>query len=186
MISNSVEVYGVRETLAEIRKVDQDLFFAIRGHMKKAGDNLGNRVISNSPMLGPIKGFRNHRGRTAWKPGTFKTEVSGRNARKGVSGSTPLLAVRFGGVAFNIADMAGKANKIAKPVTEMYDWRGTRRRHKVTTQGKAMISALGGSPSRYIWSEAEGQLPMIQQSVLSGVEEYMTQVNRNLVIEGGN
>jgi hypothetical protein len=186
MISNSVEVYGIRETLAEIRKVDQDLFFAIRGHMKKAGDNLGNRVISNSPMLGPTKGFKNHRGRTAWKPGTFKTEVSGRNARKGVSGSTPLLAVRFGGVAFNIADMAGKANKTAKPVTEIYDWRGTRRRHKVTTQGKAMISALGGSPSRYIWSEAEGQLPMIQQSVLSGVEEYMTQVNRNLVIEGGN
>jgi hypothetical protein len=186
MISNSVEVYGIRETLAEIRKVDQDLFFAIRGHMKKAGDNLGNRVISNSPMLGPTKGFKNHRGRTAWKPGTFKTEVSGRNARKGVSGSTPLLAVRFGGVAFNIADMAGKANKTAKPVTEIYDWRGTRRRHKVTTQGKAMIAALGASPSRYIWSEAEGQLPMIQQSVLAGVEEYMTQVNRNLVIEGGN
>jgi hypothetical protein len=137
-------------------------------------------------MLGPTKGFKNHRGRTAWKPGTFKTEVSGRNARKGVSGSTPLLAVRFGGVAFNIADMAGKANKTAKPVTEIYDWRGTRRRHKVTTQGKAMIAALGASPSRYIWSEAEGQLPMIQQSVLAGVEEYMTQVNRNLVIEGGN
>jgi hypothetical protein len=154
--------------------------------MKKAGDNLGNRVISNSPMLGPTKGFKNHRGRTAWKPGTFKTEVSGRNARKGVSGSTPLLAVRFGGVAFNIADMAGKANKTAKPVTEIYDWRGTRRRHKVTTQGKAMIAALGASPSRYIWSEAEGQLPMIQQSVLAGVEDYMTQVNRNLVIEGGN
>jgi hypothetical protein len=186
MISNSVEVYGIRETLAEIRKVDQDLFFAIRGHMKKAGDNLGNRVITNSPMLGPTKGFRNHRGRTAWKPGTFKTEVSGRNARKGATGSTPLLAVRFGGVAFNIADMAGKASKTAKPITEIYDWRGTRRRHKVTTQGKAMISALGGRPSRYIWSEAENQLPMIQQSVLAGVNEYMTQVNRNLVIEGGN
>jgi hypothetical protein len=97
-----------------------------------------------------------------------------------------LLAVRFGGVAFNIADMAGKANKTAKPVTEIYDWRGTRRRHKVTTQGKSMIRALGGSASRDIWSEAEGQLPMIQQSVLAGVEEYMTQVNRNLVIEGGN
>jgi hypothetical protein len=28
-------------------------------------------------------------------------------------------------------------------------------------------------------------LPMIQQSVLAGVEEYMQQVNRNLTIEGG-
>jgi hypothetical protein len=81
--------------------------------------------------------------------------------------------------------MAGKANKTNKPVTEIYDWRGTRRRHRVTTQGKAMIAALGGSPSRYIWSEAEGALPMIQASVLAGVEQYMAGVNRNLQITRG-
>ena len=181
-VQQSVEVYGVRETLAEIRDVDKDLFFAIRAHMKRTGDLLGNRVIMSSPMTAPISGFRNHRGRTAWKPGTFKTEVSGRNARRGVTGATPLLSVKFGGAALNIADMAGKKNQVRKPITEFYDWRGTRRRHTVTTQGKAMISALGGRPSRYIWAEAEGQLPMIQASVLSGVEEYMATVNRKLQI----
>jgi hypothetical protein len=93
-----------------------------------------------------------------------------------------LLSVKFGGAALNIADMAGKKNQVRKPVTGFYDWRGTRRRHTVTTQGKAMISALGRKPSRYIWAEAEGQLPMIQQSVLSGVQEYMDKVNRNLQI----
>jgi hypothetical protein len=180
-MQQSVEVYGIRETLAEIRKVDQDLFFAIRAHMKRTGDILGNRVITSAPITGPSSGFRNHRGRTAWKPGTFKTEVSGRNARKGITGATPLLSVKFGGAALNIADMAGKKNQVRKPVTDFYDWRGTRRRHKVTTQGKAMISALGSRPSRYIWSEAEGQLPFIQASVLSGVQEYMDQVNRNIV-----
>jgi hypothetical protein len=184
-INQSVEVYGIRETLAEIRKVDQDLFFAIRAHMKRTGDILGNRVIMSSPMLGPTRGFRNHRGRTAWKPGTFKTEVSGRNARKGATGSTPLLSVKFGGAALNIADMAGKVNKVSKKYTDFYPWRGTIRRHKVTSQGQIMIAALGGRPSRYIWAEAEGQLPMIQQSVLAGVEEYMAKVNRNLTIEGG-
>jgi hypothetical protein len=184
-VNHSVEVYGVRETLAEIRNVDKDLFFAIRAHMKRTGDILGSRVLANSPMLGPTSGFRNHKGRTAWKPGTFKTVVSGRNARKGATGSTPLLSVKFGGVALNIADMAGKKNQVRKPVTEFYDWRGTRRRHSVTTQGTNMIKALGGRPSRYIWAEAEGQLPMIQQSVLAGVEEYMAKVNRNLKIEGG-
>jgi hypothetical protein len=181
-VQHSVEVYGIRETLAEIRKVDADLFFAIRAHMKRTGDLLGNRVITSSPMLGPTKGFRNHRGRTAWKPGTFKTEVSGRNAKKGLTGATPLLAVRFGGVALNIADMAGKTSKTRKSETSTYPWRGTRRKHTVTTQGQIMISALRGRPSRYIWSEAEGQLPFIQASVLSGVEEYMAGVNRNLQI----
>jgi hypothetical protein len=181
-VSQSVEVYGVRETLAEIRKVDQDLFFAIRAHMKRTGDILGSRVITNSPILGPTRGFRNHRGRTAWKPGTFKTEVSGRNARRGVTGATPLLSVKFGGAALNIADMAGKVNKVRKSETSTYPWRGTRRKHTVTTQGQIMIAALKGRPSRYIWSEAEGQLPFIQASVLSGVEEYMASVNRKLQI----
>ena len=184
-VSHSVEVYGIRETLAEIRYVDKELFFAIRGHMKRTGDILGNRVIMSSPMTGPTSGFRNHKGRTAWKPGTFKTIVSGRNAKKGSTGATPLLSVQFGGAALNIADMAGKKNMVRKPVTNFYDWRGTRRRHSVTTQGANMIKALGGRPSRYIWAEAEGQLPMIQQSVLAGVEEYMTKLNRNLTIEGG-
>ena len=88
-MQQSVEVYGIRETLAEIRKVDTDLFFAIRAHMKRTGDILGNRVIMSSPMTAPISGFRNHRGRTAWKPGTFKTEVSGRNARRGAGTRRP-------------------------------------------------------------------------------------------------
>ena len=155
--------------------------------MKRTGDILGNRVIMSSPMTGPTSGFRNHRGRTAWKPGTFKTEVSGRNARRGVTGATPLLAVRFGGVAFTIADMAGKANRVRKSETSSYPWKGTTRKHKVTTQGKAMIRALGGSPSRYIWSQAENALPMIQASVLNGVEQYMGGVNRNLqIIRGPN
>jgi hypothetical protein len=99
-----------------------------------------------------------------------------------VTGATPLLSVKFGGAALNIADMAGKANKVRKPVTDIYSWRGTRRQHKVTTQGKAMIAALGSSPSRYIWAEAEGALPLIQSSVLNGVEQYMAGVNRNLQI----
>jgi hypothetical protein len=181
-VQNSIEVYGIRETLAEIREVDRDLFFAIRAHMKRTGDLLGNRVLSNSPILGPTKGFRNHKGRTAWKPGTFKTVVSGRNARRGATGATPLLSVKFGGAAFNIADMAGKVNKTRKPVTDFYDWRGTRRRHSVTTQGQIMIAALKNKPSRYVWSEAEGQMPMLQASVLAGVEEYMATVNRNLQV----
>jgi hypothetical protein len=45
-----------------------------------------------------------------------------------------------------------------------------------------MTQAIKGKPSRYVWSEAEGQLPFIQASVLSGVEEYMAGVNRNLQI----
>jgi hypothetical protein len=92
-----------------------------------------------------------------------------------------LLSVKFGGVAFNIADMAGKSGLTRKSETSSYPWRGTRRKHKVTTQGQIMTQAIKGEPSRYVWSEAEGQLPFIQASVLAGVQEYMDQVNKNIV-----
>lgn len=182
--SMSVEVYGIRETLAEIRDVDKDLFFEIRAFMKRAGDTLGRRIQGNIPLMAPTRGFR-HSGRTAWKPATTKTVVSGRNARKGMDAATPLLQVIVNGTAVSIADMAGRGGgKTRLQVTRAYEWNGTTRRHTVTTQGQAMIKALGMSPSRYIYPEAEASVPFIQSNVLQGVEAYISKVNRNLEVIG--
>ena len=183
-MNNSVEVYGIRETLAEIRQVDKELFFKIRAYMKRTGDTLGNAVVSSAPTMAPISGFR-HSGRTKWVKPTFKTIVSGRNARKGATGATPLLSVKFLGAGFNIADMAGRGgSRTRRPVTTTYDWQGGKRTHRVTTQGQAMIAALGASPSRYIWSRAETLVPVIQADVLKGVEAYMDEVNRKFEVIG--
>lgn len=183
-IKQSVEVYGIRETLAEIRNVDEKLFFEIRAYMKRAGDTLGRRIQGNVPLLAPTRGWR-HNGRTAWRPATTKTVVSGRNARKGMDGATPLLQVQVNGVAVNIADMAGRGGgKTRLKRTRTYEWKRTTRQHNVTTQGKIMMMALGQSPSRYIWPEAEQSMPMIQHYVLLGVEEYMSKLNRDLEVIG--
>lgn len=182
--SMSVEVYGIRETLAEIRDVDKDLFFEIRAFMKRGGDTLGRRIQGNIPMIAPTRGFR-HSGRTSWKPATTKTVVSGRNARAGMDNATPLLQVIVNGAAVSIADMAGRGGgKTRLQTTRTYDWKGTTRRHTVTTQGQAMIKALGMSPSRYIYPEAEQSVPFIQGYVLQGVEQYLDKLDRNLEVIG--
>jgi len=182
--SMSVEVYGIRETLAEIRDVDKDLFFEIRAFMKRGGDTLGRRIQGNIPMMAPIRGFR-HSGRTSWKPATTKTVVSGRNARAGMDNATPLLQVIVNGAAVSIADMAGRGGgKTRLQTTRTYDWKGTTRRHTVTTQGQAMIRALGVAPSRYIYPEAEASVPFIQGYVLQGVEQYLDKLDRNLEVIG--
>ena len=182
----SVEVYGVRETLAEIRDVDKDLFFEIRAFMKRAGDTLGNRIQGNIPLIAPIRGFR-HNGRTAWRGATTKTVVSGRNARAGMDGATPLLQVTVNGAAVSIADMAGRGGpKTRKKVTRSYEWQGTRRTHTINGQTEKMMQALGKRPSRYIYPEVESSLPFIQSTVLLGVEQYTNQLNRKFEIVGGN
>ena len=184
MTNMTVEVYGIRETLAEIRNVDQQLFFKIRAQMKRGGDTLGQRIQGNIPLIAPTRGFR-HSGRTAWKPATTKTVVSGRNPRRGQDGSTPLLTVIVNGAAVSMADMAGRGGgKTRLKRTRSYDWKGGRRTHAVTTQGQAMIRALGRSPSRYVWPEAEKSLPFIQGTVLMAVKQYTDELNRKFEVIG--
>jgi hypothetical protein len=186
MTSMAVEVYGIRETLAEIRDVDKDLFFTIRAQMKRGGDTLGRRIEGNIPLLAPTRGFRNHNGRTAWKPATTKTVVSGRNARRDQTGATPLLQVIVNGAAVSIADMAGRGGaKTKRKVTRSYAWRGTSRTHTINGQTEKMLQALGRSPSRYIYPEVESSLPFIQSTVLLGVEQYTNELNRKFEIIGG-
>jgi hypothetical protein len=186
MASMALEVYGIRETLAEIRDAEPDLFFAIRAQVKRGGDTLGRRIEGNIPLLGPTRGFRNHRGRTAWKPATTKTVVSGRNARPDQTGATPLLQVTVNGAAVSIADMAGRGGaKTRRKVTRTYAWQGTTRKHTINGQTEKMLQALGRSPSRYIYPEVEASMPFIQGTVLLGVEQYTSQLNRKFETIGG-
>jgi hypothetical protein len=185
MASMSLEVFGIRETLAEIRDVDKDLFFKIRAQMKRGGDTLGRRIEGKIPLLAPTRGFRNHSGRTAWQPATTKTTVSGRNARRGQTGSTPLLSVTVNGAAVSIADMAGRGGaKTKRKTTRSYAWRGTRRTHTINGQTEKMLQALGLSPSRYIYPEVEASRPFIQSTVLMGVEQYTNDLNRKFEVIG--
>jgi hypothetical protein len=187
MTSMSLEVYGIRETLAEIRDVDKDLFFKIRAQMKRGGDTLGRRIEGNIPLLAPTRGFRNHSGRTAWRPATTKTVVSGRNARKDQRGSTPLLQVIVNGAGVSIADMAGRGGpKTRRKTTRSYAWRGTRRTHTINGQTEKMLQALGKKPSRYIYPEVEASMPFIQSTVLLGVEQYTSALNRKFEVIGEN
>jgi hypothetical protein len=185
MAGMSLEVFGIRETLAEIRHVDQQLFFKIRAQMKRGGDTLGRRIEGKIPLLAPTRGFRNHTGRTAWRPATTKTIVSGRNARRGQTGSTPLLKVVVNGAAVSIADMAGRGGgRTKRKTTRSYAWRGTRRTHTINGQTEKMLQALGRSPSRYIYPEVEASMPFIQSTVLMGVEQYTNDLNRKFEVIG--
>jgi hypothetical protein len=104
-----------------------------------------------------------------------------------MDGATPLLQVIVNGTAVSIADMAGRGGgKTRLQTTRSYEWKGTTRRHNVTTQGQAMIKALGMSPSRYIYPEVEESVPFIQSYVLQGVESYTTKLNRNIEVIGNS
>jgi hypothetical protein len=81
-----------------------------------------------------------------------------------------------------IADVAGKGNfRRSKPITREYDWQGTRRRHRVSSQGHIMVTKLKSRDSNnFIYPEVEQSLPSVQSEIKLVIDRYASKVNRKL------
>jgi hypothetical protein len=81
-----------------------------------------------------------------------------------------------------IADVAGKGNfRRAKPVTREYDYKGGKRRHKVSSQGEIMVTKLKSRGfNNFIYPEVEQSLPSAESEVKLVIERYAAKVNRKL------
>lgn len=151
----TAQVYGVREAIAELRKVDPALAREAQRTIKAAAEPLAAAIrtrAARAPISGLEKGWS---GRT--------TIRYGGRAR---GGERPLVRVSLTGKNASIADMAG------------------RRSGGTTPQGAGLIRALDqreGKASRYVWAEGEKRLADITAAVLEAAESVMAQVNQNLV-----
>ena len=148
----TAQVFGVRETMNELRKVDRATYTASVNGAKRAAEPLRSAVAASIPEGPPLSGFA-HNGRTGWgKRGarSVTTKYGGRAKRD--RESWPLLRVALTGAAASIWDMAGRGSSGA------------------TASGAALISSLGGSPSRGAWPAAERVLPTIQADVAAAVQ----------------
>jgi hypothetical protein len=149
-------VYGVAETLRELRGVDKALQRAAMDRMKSGARPLAAQIAAAAPTGPPLSGF-SHKGRTAWK--RPRATVKGGGRRKPSREFWPLVSVRFTGAAAEMADMAGRA--------------------RPNTLG-ANLSARYGAPSRWVWPTAEGQLRAIQATVSKACTEVAADVSRKL------
>lgn len=164
------KVYGIDRTIRELKQVEPDAIKNLRTELRSAAEPIALSIKAELPVSAPIRGMR-HRGRTGWdtsriKP-TVKTNFSKRAANRGYS----LVSIWVGGkkgskgtAGLQIADMAGRG------------------RRTITPQGRAMISALGANPSRYVWKSAERKKDQVEREILISLEKTSAKVNRNLVV----
>lgn len=161
-----VEVYGVRETIAQLKALDTSLRKQAINDIKAAAEPLRADIAGRIPTTAPLSGW-DHKGRTGWTKKNTKvtTNYGGRKGR-GRRETWPLVRVTLKGSAASIYDMAGRGSD------------GN------TAQGRALIDNLGGNPSRAAWPAAEQKLPQVQSAVLEAIRKVSAQVNRNLVTRG--
>lgn len=170
-------VYGVRETLAEIKQIDEKLYWESINQIKAAARPMADAVSAAFPSPVPMSGFAN-RGRLGYKaPAKVNVKFGGRKDKR--SDEWGLVKIVIPGAAQEMIDMAQNAHNGEK--TSPYKYKGGTRSHRVNGQGNKMIETLGGRASRYVWPTIEKYRPVVNAAILQAIADVSKIVNKNLV-----
>jgi hypothetical protein len=193
-----VQVYGIPETIKELELVDKKIVVQARKDMKIAAEPMKASISSYIPDAPPLMGRQfdrnggmNHKGRTGWNKAAIKITVKTSFSKRAQKNQTSLVSVWVGGkkgtygaAGLQIADMAGRRNKVrTSGRTRDYAYKGGTRSHAIAGQGASMIDKLQGKPSRYVWRAAMLHMNTVQNSVLQSLDKVSKEVNKNLVVK---
>lgn len=171
------QVYGVRETLAEIKKIDKALYWECVTEIKAATKPLVAAIGMEFNYGAPLSGMNNN-GRLGWKPPKIQAKFGGRKPKDVEEWG--LVKIVISGAAAQMADLAATSHNGVS--TRQYGWKNGKRSHKVNGQGTAMISNLPGKASRYVYPIVESFMPMTTRAILAAIEKTSKIINKNLVV----
>jgi len=193
-----VQVYGFTETIKELELLPGKLINTARSDLRVAVEPMKASISSYIPSAPPLMGRQfdrnggmNHKGRTGWNKAAIKITVKTSFSKRTQRNQSSLVSVWVGGTkgtygaaGLQIADMAGRRNKVKRGGrTRDYDYKGGTRSHAINGQGASMIDKLQGKPSRYVWRAAMLHMNTVQNSVLQSLDKVSKQVNKNLVVK---
>jgi hypothetical protein len=163
-MNGTKSVYGVRETLAELRTLDKKAQLACQREMKSAAKPLANKIAAYLPTTAPLSGF-DHLGRTGWNDAAIwdvKIKYGGRKRKD--ANEWPLLSLRLESAQAMIFDMAGR---------------------KTTNLLGSKLSARFGSASRAAWRPAAELFEETAKAITEALEKATKEMNENLVYKSG-
>jgi hypothetical protein len=169
MVAIRLDVEGVAQTLAAIRKIEPDGLKALRRDIKNdPGVSAAiSSIESEIPVVAPLSGMMNHNGRTQYRIPRVSTSLrSPRVAMSRQESSLVTLVVSSprGGIGFEIVDMAGRGS-------------GGR-----TARGRAMIANLAKKASRYVYPGFEKKKQNVADGVQRILDKYAQQANVKLKV----
>jgi hypothetical protein len=171
VITNSVQVYGVKSALKELNKINPKL----RREYTKRYKDIVKPVVQAAklafPKSPPLSGMARPNTRLGgWDGGLVAkgviAKIDTRKARPGTETVGAFFIVQKTGWG-SIYDIAGRSNPGSQFVQNLIN---------------------NGAPnaSRAMWPAYEGNAAQVQLAVLDLVGEVMDNVNRNLVVNSGN
>jgi hypothetical protein len=171
VITNSVQVYGVKSALKELNKINPKL----RREYTKRYKDIVKPVVQAAKIAFPKSAPLSHMARPhtrlgGWDGGLVAkgvvAKIDTRKARPGTETVGAFFIVQKTGWG-SIYDIAGRTNSGSQFVQNL-------------------VNSGHGSASRAMWPAYEGNAAQIQLAVLDLVNDVMSDVNRNLVINNGD
>jgi len=180
--TTSIEVYGVRDALKELGKIDKTLRFKAQNRMKASGAELANiartTYPSNQQIDTDLYGW-SKKGRLGYdKPKVDKgvqIQIGGRSFGNAYAVVT-LVQKDPGGALFDIAGLQNGSQGVG----------GTDRlgRRRDPDQSQAFLDALNanfGRAQRGMWRKIKTIRELASVEILKACEDIMEMVNRKLV-----
>ena len=168
-MQSSIKISGIKETIAELKKLDPELLKQMRKDIKKEPGLVAamSAIKSKTPPTSPLKGML-HGGRTGYgKPRvstSFRPSVRLDTAKQR-SIVTINTAPPKNAIGFQIIDLVGRGNR------------------SNSAKAEGMKQKLGGQPSRYVWKAIEGKEAGLSQGVVNIIEDYSKKANVRLRVK---
>jgi hypothetical protein len=169
MVAIKLDVEGVAQTLAAIRKIEPDGLKALRRDIKNDSGVTAaiSSIESEVPVIAPLSGMMNHEGRTQYR--IPRVSVSLRSPRRVMSRAESALVTIVtsppkSGIGFLMVDMAGRGSGGRSP------------------RGRAMIANLQKRASRYVYPGFEKREKNVADGVQRILDKYAAQANIKLKV----
>ena len=174
-VSADIEVYGIRDALRELGKIDSKYKFKVINRVKAAGKPMLDKARENYPA-DPV--LTDSNGNVTWRT-TGRLGYSKKMADRGV---VMQVGGRAFGNAYAIVTIVQK-----NPGAAMFDIAGLRdgNKGKGGPRGDAFLEVLNkdyGRAQRGMWRNIVQIRELAGESMTKALNEVMAEVNRNLVI----
>ena len=162
-----IDVEGIQDTIALLRKIEPDSIKELRRDIKNDPGltAAASSIRSQIPPVAPLSGMMNHSGRTQYKiPKVMPVFKPPRRSMSRAESSLITLVTTppKDGIGFEIVDMAGRGG-------------GGR-----TPQGRAMLRNLAAKASRFVYPGFEKREEGIIDGVNRILQKYADKVNVKL------
>lgn len=181
-VSAEIEVYGVRDALRELGKIDKDLRFKAIGKIKGASGQMlavaRSTYPDNSQLQDVLPGWST-KGRLGYDKSKVDKGVTVQVGGRSFGNSYAIVTIiqkNAGGALFDIAGFADGAQGVGD-----VDRLGRARRNAQSDAFLAALNSAFGKAQRGMWRKIRTIREMADQELMQALEEVAAQVNRKLV-----